>query len=75
MMSATMHASKTGCLGEKDLSCTYLAHHELGSVIIVIIIPTVVFDTTVVNITMPAGNGAVLQDVAAAAAPPLGPAQ
>ena len=69
-----MHA-RQAAWERQDLSCTYLAHHELGSVIIVIIIPTVVFDTTVVNIITPAGNGAVLQDVAAAAAPPLGPAQ
>ncbi len=27
---------KTGCIGEQDLSCMYLAHHELESVEIII---------------------------------------
>jgi len=29
---------KTGCSERQDLSCTYLAHHELESVLIIIII-------------------------------------
>jgi hypothetical protein len=29
---------KTGCAGRQDLSCTNLAHHELESVVIIVII-------------------------------------
>ena len=71
-----MHA-RQAALERQDLSCTYLAHHELESVIVIVNIIIIIVTTiiTVMIIVMPAGYGAILQDVDAAAASPPGPAQ
>ena len=42
--------SEQTALGRQDLSCTYLAHYELGSVLVIIIIVVVVIIIIVVII-------------------------
>ena len=47
-MHVCMHVARQTALDRKDLSCTYLAHHELESVLIIIIIIIIVIISIII---------------------------